>query len=397
MKNYKLQISEGFNDIYGKKMLIKKELENKTLEAFKSFGYELIKTPGLEYIDVYTLGGGQNPDLYNLINHQGEVLALRSDMTSSVARFVSTNEKLHNGVKKYCYIADTYRYPRQYQGKNHQFLQGGIELIGDDSIEADISTIYLASKVLNIANVKNYTINIGSSLFLKTLFEDFKFNNEIIKNIIDAIESKDYVLLRDYLNENVDKEKASLIIDLMMRGGKLKYIDGLMKKLEHLNCYKVLNDLKTIYVTLKQLNVNNIIFDFSIYSYQKYYTGIIFNIFIDSVTKVVLNGGRCDKLFKEYGYDTPNIGFGVDLDILTDYVYKNDLLDIKSEKYLSYQKEELFIKAMLENEKLRKENIIVSQVNNLKSLDDAIKYAKNNGFTKVIVYNENGYELKEVL
>ncbi|MCR5350227.1 MAG: ATP phosphoribosyltransferase regulatory subunit [Acholeplasmatales bacterium] len=395
MKNYKLHISDGFKDIYGTEMLIKKELENRVLNVFNSYGYELIKTPGLEYMDVYTLGKGQKPELYTLINRQGEVLSLRSDMTSSVARFVSTNKKLKAGVKKYCYSADTYRYPRLYQGKNHQFLQAGVELIGDDSIEADITTIYLASTVLKKCNINNFTINLGSSLFLKTLFDDFKFSDEIQKNIIEAIEHKDYVLLSQYLNSNVDREKAEFITELMMRGGKLKYIDKQMNVLKDTKAYDVLKYLKNIYLTLNELGVDNIIFDFSIFSYQEYYTGIIFKIYIDSVTKEVVYGGRCDKLFKEYGEDTPNVGFGMDLDLITDYVYKNDLIDVKTKKYLSYQKE-FFTKALLNNEELRKDNIIVSHVNNLDNFDMALNYAKDHKFDYIVLYNENGYELKEV-
>jgi len=396
MKDYKLHVSEGFKDIYGKEMLIKKELENKVFNIFKSYGYELIKTPGVEYQDVYTLGKGYKPELYNLINRQGEILSLRSDMTSSVARFISTNKKLQNGIKKYSYIADTYRYPRQYQGKNHQFLQAGIELIGDKSVEADIQTIYLASHILKECNIKNYTINLGSTLFLKTLFNDFNLSDEIVKNIMNSIEEKDYVLLSEYLNNNVSSDKAKFIIDLMMRGGRLNYIEKLMKQLQGTKSYEVLKYLKKIYMTLKELELDNIIFDFSIFSYQEYYTGIIFKIYIDSVTKEVVSGGRCDSLFKEYGFDTPNVGFGIDLDILTDYVYRFNLLNVESEKYLAFSNEKTFVNAMIQNQKFRDQSIIVSQINNLESLDKAMEYAKMNNFTKIIVYKENGFELKEV-
>ena len=98
MKNYKLHVSDGFKDIYGDTIIVTKEVENIVLNTFTSFGYEMIKTPGLEYLDVYSLGGSQKPDLYNLINRQGEVLSLRNDMTSSVARFVSTNNSLKPGT-----------------------------------------------------------------------------------------------------------------------------------------------------------------------------------------------------------------------------------------------------------------------------------------------------------
>ena len=101
MKNYKLHVSEGFKDTYGNEMLVKKEIEARVLNVFESYGYELIKTPTLEYIDVYSLDGMQKPDLYNLINRQGEVLALCNDMTASIARFVCSNTSLHPLPKNY--------------------------------------------------------------------------------------------------------------------------------------------------------------------------------------------------------------------------------------------------------------------------------------------------------
>ena len=395
MKNYKLHISDGFKDIYGKEILIKKELENRILNIFKLYGYELIKTPGVEYIDVYS-SKGQKPDLYNLINRQGEVLALCNDMTRSIARFVSTNNSLKGDIFKYCYSADTFRYPRLYQGKTHQFLQSGVELIGNTGIDGDIQSIYLASKVLDTCNCKKYTINIGSSLFLSELMNDFNIKDDVKKEIYHSIEINDYVTLRGILDSNLDSEKSDLIFELMLKGGRLKFIDSLMSKLKGYKSYEVLEYLKNVYNSLKELDVENIVFDFSIYSYQDYYTGIIFNIYIDDVVRYVVNGGRCDSLFKDFGKDLCDVGFGIDIDILTDYVINNDLISLKDEKYLSVADNESFIKAIKNNDSFRKDGIIVNEIN-FNSLDEAMKYAKENGYSRVISYKNNKIEIKEVM
>ncbi len=395
MKNYKLHISDGFKDIYGKEILIKKELENRILNIFKLYGYELIKTPGVEYIDVYS-SKGQKPDLYNLINRQGEVLALCNDMTRSIARFVSTNNSLKGDIFKYCYSADTFRYPRLYQGKTHQFLQSGVELIGNTGIDGDIQSIYLASKVLDACNCKKYTINIGSSLFLSELMNDFNIKDDVKKEIYHSIEINDYVTLRGILDSNLDSEKSDLIFELMLKGGRLKFIDSLMSKLKGYKSYEVLEYLKNVYNSLKELDVENIVFDFSIYSYQDYYTGIIFNIYIDDVVRYVVNGGRCDSLFKDFGKDLCDVGFGIDIDILTDYVINNDLISLKDEKYLSVADAKSFIKAVKNNDSFRKDGIIVNEIN-FNSLDEAMKYAKENGYSKVINYKDNKIEIKEVM
>ena len=177
-------------------MLVKKEIEHKVLDIFKHHGFELIKTPTLEYLDVFSKDGLQKPDLYNLINRQGELLALCNDMTSSIARFVCSNVSLPFGIKKYCYIQDTFRYPRLYQGKHHQFLQAGVELIGDNGALADASIIHLASSCLKGCNVNDFTIHLGSSSFLSHLLNVFKIKDT--NKFYELMDNKDYFYASNY-------------------------------------------------------------------------------------------------------------------------------------------------------------------------------------------------------
>ena len=395
MKNYRLHVSEGFKDTYGDEMLVKKEIEGKVLDIFESYGYELIKTPTLEYIDVFSKDGNQKPDLYNLINRQGEVLSLCNDMTASIARFVSSNNSLPLGAKKYCYVADTFRYPRLYQGKNHQFLQAGVEFIGDSSLESDVSVIALAYKTLLSCNVKDFTIHLGSSEFLNRIFHDFGICEDNRNKIYSLIDNKDYVTLRTILEESLDEEKANFLIDLMLKGGKLHYMENLIHSLENTTAKSELVYLKNVYETLNQLGIENIVFDFSIYSYAEYYTGIIFAIYVGGIGKTVVSGGRCDKLFKDYGKDLPDCGFGLDIDALATYVLDNNLINVKKRKCVSFANPNEFVRATKENEELREAGVIVSEVH-FSSLDEAINYAKENGYQAVMEYKNGTSKLWEV-
>ena len=392
MKDYKLHTTEGFKDSCGIEMLVKKEIENRTISLYSSYGYELIKTPTVEYIDVYSSNGMQKPDLYNLINRQGEVLALCNDMTSSIARFVCSN--YNSGIFKYCYAADTFRYPKMYQGKEHQFLQVGIEFIGEKGIKADVEAIYLAYKSLKNCNVKNFTIHIGSALFLECLFNDFNISNSLKKIIYELIENKDYVNLRNILNENLDKNASSFIYDLMLRGGRIKYIDSLINSLTG-SAINELKYLKNIYLMLKELNVDNIVFDFSIYSYAKYYTGIIFSVYVDGISKAVCLGGRCDDLFKDFGSDFANVGFGLDVNSLSSYALENNIFSFDNKKYLSYCDTDSFVFSCVNNDLIRNEGIVVNSLD-FNSLDEAKKYASDNNYDKLIHYTNNTYEIMEV-
>ena len=392
MKNYKLHTSEGFKDTFGKEILVKKEIENKVLACFKSFGLEYIKTPGVEYIDVYSDKGIQKPDLYNLINHQGEVLALCNDMTASIARFVASNNI--KAPAKFCYSADTFRYPRLYQGKSHQFLQAGIELVGSENIESDIEAIYIAHKVLNKLDINNYSIHLGSSKFLDLLFNDFNINESLKKEIYQDIEKKDYVSLNELLKNNLEEKHYKFLFDLMLKGGKLRFIENLIKDLKG---YKALEEalyLKNIYNTLKELGVENIIFDFSIYPYATYYTGIIFEVYLENASKSIISGGRCN-VFKSFGLDYSDIGFGLDIDVLTQYALDNKLIIINQRRYISFADKASYIFSLKTNDSFREDGIIVNDLR-LNSLEETIKYAKDNGYSRVISYENNSFKLLEV-
>ncbi len=392
MKNYKLHTSEGFKDTFGKEILVKKEIENKVLACFKSFGLEYIKTPGVEYIDVYSDKGIQKPDLYNLINHQGEVLALCNDMTASIARFVASNNI--KAPAKYCYSADTFRYPRLYQGKSHQFLQAGIELVGNENIESDIEAIYIAHKVLNKLDINNYSIHLGSSKFLDLLFNDFNISESLKKAIYQDIEKKDYVSLNELLKNNLEEKHYKFLFDLMLKGGKLRFIENLIKDLKG---YKALEEalyLKNIYNTLKELGVENIIFDFSIYPYATYYTGIIFDVYLENASKSIISGGRCN-VFKSFGLDYSDIGFGLDIDVLTQYALDNKLIKINQRRYISFADKASYIFSLKTNDSFREDGIIVNDLR-LNSLEETIKYAKDNGYSRVISYENNSFKLLEV-
>lgn len=389
MKNYKLHTSEGVRDYLGTELLIKEEIESRIKKLFLSYGYELVHTPTFEYIDVYTTNGIQQPSLYNLINRQGEVLALRNDMTSSIARIVATRGNLVF-PKKYCYIANTFRYPRLYQGKSHEFTQAGIEIVGSKGKKSDIECIRIASQVLKEININNYTIHIGSSAFIDTLFNDFGLDEKAKENLLSIIEAHDYVLLKNTLIKyNLEKKKIDLIIGLMEQAGKLNFLQRIIDELEGFSSVNILIELKTLYEELSKRGLDNkMVFDFSIYSYAKYYTGVTFQVFVDGIGRALVTGGRCDDLLSSFNAPNPLIGFGLNICDALEYIINNDLIEIKEIRYVSHVNCDSYQFAMENNNKLREEGIIID-VSMYDELDDTINYARSINCKKVLYYSNN--------
>lgn len=397
MKNYKLHTSEGVRDYIGDELLVKKEIEKRIEHLFLSYGYTPVLTPTFEYIDVFTTGGIQQPSLYNLINRQGEVLALRNDLTSSIARIYASKDKNALLPKKYCYIASTFRYPRLYQGKSHEFSQAGIEIIGSSNIKSDLECIKLAFQALEDINLHDFCVHIGSSAFIEELFSNLGLDEEKNNKLLTFIENKDFVMLENTLYEyNVNKNMIDLIIHIMQKAGKRTFLNDIISKLENLECVKILENLKNLYERLLDLGLEGkVVFDFSIYSYAKYYTGVTFQIFVSGIGRAVVTGGRCDNLLNDFGANSPMIGFGLDINACLDYIVDNNLISVGKNKYLSFATLDSYKYAVLSNNKLRSAGDIVD-VSMFDTIEESIEYALGMKYTKVLYYHDDKQEIIEV-
>ncbi|MDD3382919.1 MAG: ATP phosphoribosyltransferase regulatory subunit, partial [Bacilli bacterium] len=251
MKNYMLHTSEGVRDFFGNELKIKEKLIANIKKGFSSYGYNMVQTPTFEYIDVFSVGKNtfQKPSLYNLINRDNELLALRSDMTASIARFVSSKDSEGVMPKRYFYVANTFRYPNIYQGKSHEFTQAGIELIGKASIKADLEVLKIALVSLKENLVSTFSIHIGSVDFIETLLTELNIEEVSKKEIYKIIEAKDFVTLKEYLNSlNIKNSEKELIIELMQSAGRINYIRRLKDKITLKQTNKIICELEEFYL-----------------------------------------------------------------------------------------------------------------------------------------------------
>lgn len=395
MKDYRLHVPEGFKDVIGKDVIFGAEIEKRITKVFSSFGYEMIKTPLVEYTDIYEEEAKRH-ELYNLINREGEVLALTNDMTSSITRYVAANYGENLKLEKFSYISDVFRYPRMYQGKEHFIRQAGCEIISKKfDITLDAEMILLAYKILKEIGLNKFTIHLGSCEFLSYLLDDYKLDDKTKKIVFSSIKGKDFVSLRNILNEKLSNEDASFILSIIMKGGHLRYLEELMTNLKGKKSFFALEYLKKLFKLLNDLGIDNILFDFSINSYASYYTGIIFKVYGDGIKNSIITGGRSSKLYDKFGYSLTDIGFGIDIISLTSYAIDNNLYNFDNVKFISYQDEKSLKDALIKIDDMREDNISIS-IGHFDSLSDALSYAKENDFNGVLDCSNGGLKILEV-
>ena len=388
MKNYALHIPEGVKDYIGEEAALKELIQNKVKKVFRTNSYNLVETPSIEYLDVFTLGeeSYQQTSLYHLISRQGELMALKSDMTRSIARVIGTQKQEGAYPQRFGYLANSFRYPERYQGKLHEFTQAGVELIGDNSMAADAEVIKIAVKCLKEIGVTDFVVHIGSSPFLEYILEDFGFEKTQQEEVFEAIDHKDAVKVKSILKAaKIESETLELLLELIQCSGQIALLRTVKSKMPSQRSKAAVEEMEKLYEMLENYGISeHIIFDFSLMSYGKYYTGMMFQIFTLGVGAALVEGGRYDKLLCKFGKDLPAVGFGMNINFVMQRLLKQKDLDKRQTKRTLAVSTPLTRKVCEEVcDGLRADQMIIEN-SLVDDIDEALDYAKQAGLSSVM-------------
>ena len=270
-------------------------------KMYDSYGYKRISLPSFEEYDLYN----ENKDFIDrnvltVMSPNGKLLALRPDITLSVAKKISKDQSLK--YSKIYYQENTYNLTKYVGYEEDEQL--GIELIGKESTFLDFEIVDLAIKSLDIINEKGM-ITLSHARFISSIFDNLNLEYEIKEEIFDCINKKNSHDIRKILENN-------------------KFISENVKQL----IYKI-PELSGNNLLFKFHKKSKIVFDFSIVKNLNYYNGIILQGYIEGFPNVILTGGRYDKLFEKFGVDTGAVGFAILTDSLKGYYKDEDKNDFE--------------------------------------------------------------------
>ena len=298
-------------------------------KMYDSYGYKKISLPSFEEYDLYN----ENKDFIDrnvltVMSPNGKLLALRPDITLSVAKKVSKDQSLK--YSKIYYQENTYNLTKYVGYEEDEQL--GIELIGKESTFLDFEIINLAVKSLDIINKKSMIV-LSHAGFISSIFENFDLEYETKEQILDCINRKNSHDIQKILkrNEHISENVKKLIYKIPELSGNLENIEKELLKYEiNVNTKKILSELKQLNsLLMKFYKKSKIIFDFSVVKNLNYYNGIILQGYIEDFPNVILTGGRYDKLFEKFGVDTGAVGFAILTDGLKGYYKDTDKKDFE--------------------------------------------------------------------
>ncbi|MNO14828.1 ATP phosphoribosyltransferase regulatory subunit [compost metagenome] len=300
-----------------------REIERSVLDCMASWGYRQILTPTMEYYDTVGVASSTSDQkLFKLLNNRGTTMVLRSDMTSPIARVVSSLLKEEPLPLRLSYHANVFRSIEEEAGKEAEFFQTGVELVGDDSPEADAEVVALAVASLQAAGVSSFKIAIGHVGFLNGLIEDVIPKQSDREALKEGLLHRDYVGYRETLaGLNLPLEqKKELEGILRLRGGK--EVCGQALELSHSSLAQhSVQHLSKVWDALEDHGVaRHVMIDLTMIGDFSYYTGMTFEGYAAELGFPVCSGGRYDNLLQQFGRPAPATGFALKTNRILDGV-----------------------------------------------------------------------------
>ncbi|GLX71314.1 ATP phosphoribosyltransferase regulatory subunit [Paenibacillus glycanilyticus] len=292
-----------------------RQIERDVLACMKGWGYEQIITPTMEYYDTVGVASSTSDQkLFKLLNNRGTTLVLRSDMTAPIARVVSSLLKESQFPLRLSYHGNVFRSIEEESGREAEFFQTGVELVGDASAEADAEVVALAIASLKAAGVDRFKIAIGHVGFLNGLFEETLAGREEAQEQLKAcLLNRDYVGYRESLRElqldgPVQRELEGI---LRLRGGQ-EICEQALQLSADATAQKSIRHLCEIWDVLKAYGVcEHVLIDLTMIGDFSYYTGMTFEGYAADLGFPVASGGRYDNLLSQFGRPAPATGFAL--------------------------------------------------------------------------------------
>ena len=368
-------LPSGFEDRWGKKLVLKKQLLQVIEKNFIKFGAEPLETPSFEYtenIGSFLAADEDNPmsDIFSF-EDRDKTISLKYDLSSPLARFYAqNNQELPSIYERYA-IQNVFRNEKASNGRYREFCQADFDIIGNvNSAQANAELCNLiSSTLLDIGlNSDQFTINVSNRKIVQGLINDLKIPNDKQLGVIRAIDKLDKFGLKgveDLLKKerkdasgavtkgaDLTDEQASQILNFL----KIKDLKQLKENLKNPLSQEGIKELEEVFEILGfGSNLDQVQTNFTIVRGLAYYSDFIvetnlnFKVTNNKGKEVdigsICSGGSYAKLISRFkGVDIPGTGisFGVDrllfallqLDQIKVDDQKPVLVCVMDEKYL---------------------------------------------------------------
>jgi histidyl-tRNA synthetase len=373
-------------------------------DVARRYGFVEYDGPPLEPLDLYTRKSGEEivGQLYNFVDKGGREVALRPEMTPTLARMVAAKANALRKPIRWFSLPQLFRYERQQKGRLREHFQLNVDIIGEQSIAADAELLAVAIDVMRAVGLTEQDVRARVSdrrLLSAALLHVGVKPTELpaVYAAIDKTGREPREVTLEKISKAVSNSAASgRIARMLEHSGDLDSFGA-----EFLDSPDVVEEvirMREYLGFLDALGVGDWVdFDLSIVRGLAYYTGKVFELFdAKGELRAICGGGRYDDLLSSIGgVDLPALGFGMGDVVLTELLRSRDLLPASSlatEYWVAADEESMLAAVMAVAGKLRAKSHSVEYALKAQTLARQLKTASNAGVEKVVLLRRADYE-----
>ena len=430
LKENKLNPSlpSGFEERWGKKLLLKKQLIKVSEKNFIKFGAEPLETPSFEYtenIGSFLAEDEDNPmsDIFSF-EDRDKTISLKYDLSSPLARFYAqNNQELPSIYKRYA-IQNVFRNEKSGNARFREFTQADCDIVGNvNPAQANAELCNLVASTLIECGLKKdqFTINVSNRKIIQGLIQDLKIpaNKEIkVMRAIDKLDKPDFGIkgVEDLLKKE-RKDKSGAItkgadlnddqVSKILNFLKIKDLKKLKQDFKNPITQEGIKELEDLFEVLDFGNYSELVkTNFTIVRGLAYYDGFCIETNLNFKTTnnkgkeidigSVCSGGQYNKLISRFkGVDIPGTGVSIGVDRLLFAMSQINQVQLDDQKpVIVCVMDEKYLKNYYEILDILRKNNINSEIflDSKKNLGKQLTYANKRGCPIAVICGENEFK-----
>ncbi|RLA45214.1 MAG: ATP phosphoribosyltransferase regulatory subunit [Gammaproteobacteria bacterium] len=314
------QLPDGVEEVLPAQAELVERLRRQLLDLYRSWGYQLVIPPLMEFTESLLIGLGQDLDLltFKLTDQfSGRTMGVRADITPQVAR-IDAHSLAEQGVTRLCYAGSTLHTRPKSLMASRSPIQLGAELYGDNSLAADVEVVRLMLTTLEAAGLADITLDLGHVGVYEAVLATANLSADQEKTVFDALQRKSVPDLQLAL-AGEEQGIADLIIALVgLHGDETVLADARELFAEKASAaLPAVDALQEVAIAVRRQHPGlDIYFDLAELRGYHYHTGIVFAAYVPGHGQALANGGRYNDVGAVFGRARPATGFATDLKAL---------------------------------------------------------------------------------
>lgn len=412
----KINALKGMKDILPAEQRLRDYVQGKILETYRASGFERISTPMLE--DAENLDksdGGDNLNLIFKVLKRGDKLdaalaaspvdekslsdmGLRYDLTLPLTRFFAANRNDLQFPFKVIQTDRVFRAERPQKGRSREFVQCDIDILGDNSPNAEVELIDVTARALLNIGFDNFVININDRRILRNMLENMGFAAESLDSVCITFDKMDKIgaegVEAELREKGMPEGAIKALTDFISQGSEIT-LDAVAAKCADAS---IADELKYIIATVEKAAAGKYKIQYTpnLVRGQGYYTGVVFEIGSPDFSGAVGGGGRYDNLIGKFiGQQIPAVGFSIGFEricgILLEKNYK--IPGAKEKCALLYDDAVDFPLVLSEAAKLRTD-FSVAIIKKAKKPGPQYDMLEKQGYTKFATFKDGALTVK---